>query len=208
LAKKSPSKYVEALALQPGERRVVAHAGSHEQRALNTRRLERHGQLVVRPPRHVDLHDRAQRHQLLDVVPAVVVVQGQRVAGAGELLQQRQQVVRGRIGLDLHHRAVRAHRRRPDLHQEVAGDRDPRGMAAGQPLEADVAERLDEQCGRRLGVLRRIAEVHRAPEAQLVADDVVARVGDRMAYDSDLRPPKGCAHTFQCRPSRPTVEGE
>ena len=59
-------------------------------------------------------------------------------------------------------------------------------MAAGERLEADVAEGLDEQRGRRLGVHGGVAEVDRAAEAQLVADDDVAGVGDRMADDRDF----------------------
>jgi hypothetical protein len=57
-------------------------------------------------------------------------------------------------------------------------------VAAGELLEADVAERVDEQRRRRLRVHRRVAEVDRAAEAQLVADDVVACIGDRMADDA------------------------
>ena len=59
-------------------------------------------------------------------------------------------------------------------------------MAAGERLEADVAEGLDEQGRGGLGVHRRIAEVDGAAEAQLVAHDDVARVGDRMADDGDF----------------------
>ena len=90
------------------------------------------------------------------------------------------------VGLDLQDRAVGAHRRRPDLDEEVAGDRDPRGVPAGERVQADVAERVDEQGGGRLGVHRRVAEVHRAAEPQLVADHVVARIRDRMADDRDF----------------------
>jgi hypothetical protein len=43
------------------------------------------------------------------------------------------------------------------------------------------------RAGGRLGVHGRVAEVDRAAEAQLVADHVVARVGDRMADDRDFR---------------------
>ena len=87
------------------------------------------------------------------------------------------------VGLDLQHRAVGAHGRRADLDQEVAGDRHPGGVAAGERLEADVAERLDEQRRGGLGVHGRVAEVDRAAEAQLVADDDMAGVRDRMADD-------------------------
>ena len=59
-------------------------------------------------------------------------------------------------------------------------------MAAGELLEPDVAERVDEQRRGRLGVHRGVAEVDRAAEAQLVADDIVAGVGDRVADDRDL----------------------
>ena len=90
------------------------------------------------------------------------------------------------VGLDLQHGAVGADRRRADLDQEVAGDRHPRGVAAGERLQADVAERLDEQGGGGLGVHGGIAEVDRAAEAQLVAHDDIARVGDRMADDRDF----------------------
>ena len=117
---------------------------------------------------------------------AVVLVERDRVAGARELLEDLQQVVAGVVGLDLQHGAVGAHGRRADLDQEVAGDRHPRGVAAGERLEADVAERLDQQGGGGLGVHRRVAEVDRAAEAQLVADDDVARVRDRMADDRDF----------------------
>lgn len=60
-------------------------------------------------------------------------------------------------------------------------------MLAGQGLEADVAERLDEQRARRLGVHRGIAEIDGPSEPQLVADDDVAGVGDRIADDGDFR---------------------
>ena len=45
--------------------------------------------------------------------------------------------------------------------------------------------------------MRRIAEVDGAAEAQLVADDDVARVGDRMADDRDFGAVGGSgAHTW------------
>ena len=127
-------------------------------------------------------------HQLLDVVDQLrlVLVQSDGVAGAGELLEDRQEVLAGAVGLDLEHGAVGADRRRADLDQEVARDRHPRGMAAGQGLQPDVAERLDQQGGGGLGVHGRIAEVDGAAEAQLVAHDDVARVRDRMANDRDF----------------------
>ena len=59
-------------------------------------------------------------------------------------------------------------------------------MAAGQRLQADVAEGLDQQSRGRLGVHGGVAEIHRAAEAQLVADDDVARIGDRMTDDRDF----------------------
>ena len=134
------------------------------------------------------LDDRAQRHQLLELSSRAVVLVERDACSRERASCWRiaEQVVARRVGLDLQHRAVRAHRRRADLDQEVARDRDPRGMAAGERLEADVAEGLDEQRGGRLGVHRGVAEVDGAAEAQLVADDVVARVGDRMADDRDL----------------------
>ena len=142
----------------------------------------------------VDADDRAQRHQRADVVAAVVVVERDRVAAAAELLEHAEEVVLGRVGGDLEHGAVRAHRRRADLDQEVAGDREPGGVAAGELLEADVAERVDQQRRGGLGVHRGVAEVDLAAEAQLVADDVVARVRDRVPDDRDLRRSDGgCA---------------
>ena len=59
-------------------------------------------------------------------------------------------------------------------------------MAAGERLQPDVAECLDEQRGGRLRVHRGIAEVDRAAEAQFVTDDGVARVRDRMTDDGDF----------------------
>jgi hypothetical protein len=53
-------------------------------------------------------------------------------------------------------------------------------MAAGEPLEPDVAERLDEQGRRGFGVTGGVAQVDRAAESELVADDVVAAIGDRL----------------------------
>ena len=115
-------------------------------------------------PRHVDAHDRAQRHELLDVVdqptrrtrPARSCSPSGRAAGGSASRSSR-----GVVGLDLQHGAVGAHGRRADLDEEVARDRHPRGMAAGQRLEADVAERLDQQRRGRLGVHGRVAEVDR-----------------------------------------------
>ena len=122
----------------------------------------------------------------LSISGAVVLVQREGVARAGELLQDRQEVVAGAVGLDLQHGAVGAHGRRADLDQEVARDRHPRGVAAGQGLQPDVAERLDQQGGGGLGVHGRVAEVDGASEAQLVAHDDVAGVRDRMANDRDF----------------------
>ncbi len=69
-------------------------------------------------------------------------------------------------------------------------------MPAGEPLEPDVAEGLDEQRGGALGVPRRVSEVDGAAEPQLVADDIVAAVRDRMADDGDLGTFRGgSAHT-------------
>jgi putative sigma-54 modulation protein len=88
-------------------------------------------------------------------------------------------------------RQVKRHRekrrgRRADLDQDVASDRDPGGVAAGQRLQADVAERLDQQGGGGLGVHRGIAEVDGASEAQLVTHDDIARIRDRMANHGDF----------------------
>ena len=59
-------------------------------------------------------------------------------------------------------------------------------MAAGQRLQADVAEGLDQQGRGGLGVHGRVAEVDGASEAQLVAHDDIARIRDRMADDRDF----------------------
>jgi hypothetical protein len=96
----------------------------------------------------------------------------------------------GRVGRDLEHGAIGAHGRRADLDEEVAGDRDPRRVAAGEGVEADVAERVDEQRGGRLGVARRVEPTALVvSEQQLVAHDAVAFIGDRLADDGHLRPP-------------------
>ena len=96
----------------------------------------------------------------------------------------------GRVGRDLQDGAVRADRRRADLDEEVARDRDPRRMAAGEGVEADVAERVDEQGGGRLGVARRVEPAALVvAEQQLIAHDAVALVGDGLAHDGHLGPP-------------------
>ena len=59
-------------------------------------------------------------------------------------------------------------------------------MAAGERLEPDVAEGLDQQGGGGLRVHRRIAEIDRAAEAQFVTHDNMARIRDRMADDRDF----------------------
>ena len=55
-------------------------------------------------------------------------------------------------------------------------------MAAGEGLQADVAEGLDEQGRSGLGVHGRIAEIDGASEAQFVTHDDIARIRDRMAH--------------------------
>jgi hypothetical protein len=102
------------------------------------------------------------------------------------LLEHAEHVVTRFVGGDLEHGAVGPHRRRADLQEEVAGDRHPGGMAAGELVEADVAERVDQQRGRGLGVRRGIGRHALAAEQQLVADDDVPLVGDRLPDDGDV----------------------
>jgi hypothetical protein len=64
-------------------------------------------------------------------------------------------------------------------------------VAAGEHLEPDVAKGVDEQGGSRLGVRGRVQRLALAPEQQLVADDAVAFVGDRLAHDRDVRAARG-----------------
>jgi len=59
-------------------------------------------------------------------------------------------------------------------------------MAAGEALEADVAERVDEQGGGGLGVRRGVQRAPLAAEQQLVADHRVAIVRDGLADDGDV----------------------
>ena len=92
-----------------------------------------------------------------------------------------------RICADLHHRAVGADGRRADLHEEVAGDRHPGRVAPGEDLQADVAERVDEEHGGGLGVRRGVERTAPlAAEHELVADHGVAVVRDRLADDGDV----------------------
>ena len=58
-------------------------------------------------------------------------------------------------------------------------------MAAGELLEADVAERVDESAEVALASLGGIPD-RSAAEAQLVPDDVVAGIRDRVADDRHL----------------------
>ena len=155
----------EVLALEVGEAEglaaleggVVADLGRDEQRALHLGDAQDAGEVFDGELGDVDADDRAERHELLDVGGhlALPLVERDRVAAARQLLQDREQVLAGVVGLDLQHGAVGAHGRRADLDQEVAGDRDPRGVAAGERLQADVAEGLDEQGGGGLRVHRR-----------------------------------------------------
>ena len=82
-------------------------------------------------------------------------------------------------------------------------------MAAGERLEADVAEGLDEQGGGGLRVHRGIAQVDRAAEAQLVAHDDISRVGDGMTDDRYFLAAgggigwHGDGHSYMVRPRKP-----
>jgi hypothetical protein len=122
-------------------------------------------ELGVRPPADAHLDDRAEAEQGLEVRPPVEVLEAERVAAAAELLEHGEQVVARRVGGELEHGAVRPHGRRADLHQEGAGDRHPHRVAAGEHLEADVAERVDEQGGGRLGVRGRVHRLALAPNS-------------------------------------------
>ena len=79
----------EAVTLHAHERAVVLDVGRDQQGALGAGRLEDLGELLVVAVGDRDLDDRAQRHELLDVVAAVVVVRAPacsrsaRAAGAG-----------------------------------------------------------------------------------------------------------------------------
>jgi hypothetical protein len=189
----------EEVALEVGEAEraaavEVAHgadARGHEQRAVDLGERDRVVQLCVRQPGDVDLDDRADGEQVLDVGAAVVVVEGDRVAAAAEALELADQVGLSRVGGDLQHGAVGAHRRRADLDEEVAGDRDPRRVTAGEGVEADVAERVDQQGGGRLGVTGRVEAASLiVAEEQLVAHDAVAFVGNRLTDDGHVGPPR------------------
>ena len=110
----------EVLALEVGEAGglaaleggVVADLGRDEQGALHLGDAQHAVEVVGRDLGDVDAHDRAEAHQLLDVVDQapVVLVQSDRVADAGEPLEDLKQVVPRVIGLDLEHRAVGADR--------------------------------------------------------------------------------------------------
>ena len=66
----------------------------------------------------------------------------------------------------------------PTSSRNSARHRQPRGMAAGEPLEPDVAERVEQQPGGRRGAL--------AVDDELVSDDRAVGVGDRAPDDGDL----------------------
>jgi hypothetical protein len=164
----------------------AAHAGGDEQRAVALRAGEDGRELRVVAAGHPDLDDRAQLEQQIDVRAPVEVLERERVAHAAQLLDRAEHVVARRIRRHLQDRAVRAHRRRADLDEEVARDRHPRGMAAGQDLQADVAEGVHEQGGGGLGVRRGIERLPFAAEHELIPDDPVALVGDGLAHDGDI----------------------
>jgi putative sigma-54 modulation protein len=89
---------------------------------------------------------------------------------------------------------------------DYEGDRDPGEVVPGEPLEPDVAERVRDQRRRRAGVGGGVARDVRCPEQQLVPDDAVALVGDRLADDGDLgtavEGPVGAMFSLSARAAR------
>ena len=82
-----------------------------------------------------------------------IAVEGDRVAAELEALERGEDGLGGRLGGELEDDAVGPDGRRADLEQELGGHRDPGGVAAGEALEADVAERVEQQGGGRLGAV-------------------------------------------------------
>jgi hypothetical protein len=147
------------------------------------RGCERISPSSVVAPGDVHLHDRAEPEERLDARSPVVVLQRDRVAAAAELLEHGEEVVRaGYAAICSTARSGRTGGGR-DLDEEVAGNRHPRRVAAGEDLEADVAERVDKEGGRRLGVGRGVERLAGAAEQQLVPEHLVAVVGDGLADD-------------------------
>ncbi len=78
------------------------------------------------------------------------VVERQRVAAAGQALEDHLQIGLDGVGVrDPEHDAVRAHRRDAEGAQQAAGDRQVGERAADELLEADDADDVAEQPRRR-----------------------------------------------------------
>ena len=119
-------------------------------------------------------------------------VDRQLVAAELEAPQRGQDLVGHRLGGDLQHDTVGPHRRRADLEQELGRDPHPRGVLAGEAIDPDVAEHVQQQRGGPTDPV--------AAGDELVAHDRALAVGDRPAHDRDLtlvRDDLGCVDDFR-----------
>ena len=199
----------EALALQALEAGVVRDAGGDQQRALHPRRLEHGGQLLLGAVGDVDLDDRAQRHERLDVVAPVVVAERQRVAGARERLEQRRA---GRPGPGRRRSGARRGRGGPAAGRSRPGScgRSTPRRGAGRRAARARCRRTPRPAARRCPWRR--ATGRRGRRRRRTSARSRRRCCARQRSDGGRRRPRDvqrrrCSH-LQCRPLGGMVERE
>ena len=173
-------------ALEGGEAELAAHRevgvrvdrGRDEDEVATAQRLDLRPQAVGAEGGEVELHAPRGVEQRLEAGAVDVAVD--RDARAARR-KPRDRLVQGRVvavgGGPLEHDAVRADRHGPDVEEQVAAERQPGGVAAGERVEADLRERLDDRGD--------------AVDEELEAEQAHLRVEHGLARDEDLAG-RGC----------------
>ena len=121
----------------------------------------------------VELDAPGEVHERLDAGEIGHAVDDDAGAPLDELADRRDELLVGAVGgRELEDDAVGADRHRADPQQQVAADREPRGVPAGERLQANLGERVDDDL--------------RAVDEQLVAEQVQVAVEHGLACDEHL----------------------
>ena len=172
----------EEAALEGGEAELAAEGevgrrvdgGRDQDEVAVAQRGDLGAQAVGAVGGEVELDAPGEVHERLDAGHIGHAVDDDAGAPLDELADRRDELLVGALGgRDLEDDAVGADRHRADPQQQVAADRQPRGVAAGERVQANLGERVDDDL--------------RAVDEQLVAEQVQVAVENRLARDERPR---------------------
>ena len=181
LGEEGPLEGGEAELAAQGEVGMGVDRRRDEDEVAPAQRVDPGAQALGAVGGEVELHAPRRVEQRLEAGAVDERVERDAGAALGELDDR---VVQRRVvavaGVELEHDAVRAHRHRADVEQQVAGERKPRDVAAGERLESDLGQRVDDD-GRALDEQLEAEQAHVGVEHGLARDEDLARGSGRGA---------------------------